>query len=41
MTENEISKIIIGKAIRVHRILGPELLASAYQECLFYELKKI
>ncbi len=41
MTENEISKIIIGKAIEVHRILGPGLLESAYQECLFYELKKI
>jgi len=25
----------------VHRILGPGLLESAYQECLFYELKKI
>ena len=39
MTENEISKIIIGKAIEIHRILGPGLLESAYQECLFYELK--
>lgn len=25
----------------MHRILGPGLLESAYQECLFYELKKI
>ncbi|WP_366837187.1 GxxExxY protein [Lutibacter sp.] len=39
MLENEISKIILGKAIEVHRLLGPELLESAYQECLFYELK--
>jgi len=38
MTENEISKIIIGSAIDVHRQLGPGLLESAYQECLFYEL---
>jgi GxxExxY protein len=38
MTENEISKIIIGKAIEVHKSLGPGLLESAYQECLFYEL---
>ncbi|MGC9375567.1 MAG: GxxExxY protein [Bacteroidales bacterium] len=37
MTENEISKIIIGKAIEIHRILGPGLLESAYQECLFYK----
>ncbi|WKD86296.1 hypothetical protein KCTC32516_01666 [Polaribacter huanghezhanensis] len=38
MSENEISKIILGKAIEVHRTLGPGLLESAYQECLYYEL---
>jgi len=36
--ENRLSKVIIGKAIEVHRQLGPGLLESAYQECLFYEL---
>jgi GxxExxY protein len=36
--ENELSNIIIGKAIEVHKTLGPGLLESAYQECLFYEL---
>ena len=40
MTENELSRIIIGCAIEVHRQLGPGLLESAYQECLLYELKK-
>ena len=35
---NELSNIIIGKAIEVHKSLGPGLLESAYQECLFYEL---
>ena len=40
MTENQITEIIIGCAIKVHRNLGPGLLESAYQECLFYELKK-
>ena len=40
MTENEISKIVIGCAIEVHRELGAGLLESAYQECLLYELKK-
>ncbi len=38
MTEDEISKIIIGCAIEVHKQLGPGLLESAYQECLYYEL---
>ena len=40
MTENELSKIIIGKAIEVHKSLGPGLLESAYQECLYYELQQ-
>lgn len=38
MNENEISKTIIGRAIEVHKQLGPGLLESAYQECLYYEL---
>lgn len=40
MIENEISKKIIGCAIEVHKQLGPGLLESAYQECLYYELKQ-
>ncbi len=40
MIENEISKKIIGCAIAVHKQLGPGLLESAYQECLYYELKQ-
>ncbi len=39
MIENEISKKIIGCAIEVHKHLGPGLLESAYQECLYFELK--
>ncbi len=38
MEENEISKIIIGAAIKIHRKLGPGLLESAYEECMAYEL---
>ena len=38
MHENEISERIIGCAIEVHKILGPGLLESAYEECLFYEI---
>ena len=37
---NAISYTVIGLAIEVHRQLGPGLLESAYQECLFYEIKK-
>lgn len=33
-----ISEKIIGAAIRVHRELGPGLLESAYEACLFFEL---
>ena len=40
MHENEITEKIIGCAINVHKNLGPGLLESAYQECLYYELKK-
>ena len=41
MTENEISKIVFESALKVHRSLGPGVLESAYEECLFYELKKL
>ena len=37
---NEISQLIIGFAIKVHTALGPGLLESAYEECLYYELVK-
>lgn len=40
MTENALSNIVIGNAIEVHKALGPELLESAYKECLFYKLVK-
>ncbi|PQJ76341.1 GxxExxY protein [Polaribacter glomeratus] len=41
MEDNKITEKIIGAAIEVHRALGPGLLESAYQECLFFELKSI
>lgn len=40
MTENDISKVIIGLAIEVHKALGPGLLESTYKECLFYKINK-
>ena len=33
------SNPIIGAAIEVHRILGPGLLESAYEQCLAHELE--
>ncbi len=38
---NELSKRVIGAAIRVHRELGPGLLESVYQRCLFIELQSL
>lgn len=40
MTENEISHLIVGGALKVHTALGPGLLESAYEACLQYELIK-
>jgi GxxExxY protein len=40
MNENEIGTIIVNCALTVHKALGPGLLESAYEECLFYELNK-
>jgi GxxExxY protein len=40
MKFEELSKVIIGAAIEVHKLLGPGLLESAYEECLTYELLK-
>ena len=40
MNEDQLSNIVIGLVINVHKNLGPGLLESAYEECLFYELNK-
>ena len=40
MDENDLSGVIIGCGMRVHTALGPGLLESAYEECLYYELRK-
>jgi GxxExxY protein len=41
MSENELSSLIIGCALKVHKALGPGLLESAYEVCLLYELAKL
>ncbi len=38
MDVNTVTETIIGAAIEVHKSLGPGLLESVYEECLFYEL---
>jgi len=40
MNENELSKVAVDCMFKVHKNLGPGLLESAYEECLFYELSK-
>ena len=37
--ENELAKLALDAAFKVHRALGPGLLESAYVHCLIHELK--
>jgi len=37
---NRLSNVAIGCAIEVHKVLGPGLLESAYQQCLAWELRR-
>ena len=40
MTENEIAKIVVDAAYRIHKHFGPGLHETVYEVCLFHELKK-
>lgn len=40
ISENDISRLVYEAGCQVHKALGPGLLESAYEECLFYELNK-
>ncbi len=40
MKENEIATVVFNCALEVHKVLGPGLLESAYEECLSYKLVK-
>ena len=37
-TENEIAKIVFESGLKIHKTLGPGLLESAYEECLYFDL---
>jgi len=39
MQINDITGQIVDAAIKVHRVLGPGLLESAYEACLLHELR--
>jgi GxxExxY protein len=41
LPSHDLTREIIGAAIKVHRALGPGLLESAYEACLAYELQKL
>ena len=38
MKENELTEIIIGICIKIHKLLGPGLFESVYEEIIAYEL---
>jgi len=40
MTENELASVVYDAGLKIHKTLGPGLLESAYEECLYYELQK-
>ncbi len=40
MNKEEIFKIVLDCSFKIHSSLGPGLLESAYEECLFYLLSK-
>ena len=37
---NDVTGVVVDAALKVHSVLGPGLLESAYQACLAYELRK-
>jgi len=37
-TENEIAEIVFESGLQIHKTLGPGLLESAYEECLYFDL---
>ena len=40
MNEEELTKLILGEAIHVHKSIGPGMLENVYKTCLAYRLRK-
>lgn len=40
MNENQVSRVVLDAAFKIHTALGAGLLEKAYEECLCYELAK-
>ena len=40
MHENEIAKLVLDAAFKIHKEVGPGLLESVYEELLAFELEK-
>jgi GxxExxY protein len=40
MNENDLSRVIVDSAYKIHTTLGPGLLESVYESVLAYELEK-
>ena len=41
MTENEIAKVVVDIAFKIHNLFGPGLFESVYEELMEYELRKV
>jgi GxxExxY protein len=41
MNENEVARIVVDTAYKVHKLFGPGLFESVYEELMEYELKKV
>ncbi|MBL7782112.1 MAG: hypothetical protein JNM22_12895 [Saprospiraceae bacterium] len=39
MTENTIATLVYECGLKVHKALGPGLLESAYEECLYFSVR--
>jgi len=40
MTENDITGVVVDCCVKIHKLLGPGLLESVYEEILSHDLKK-